>query len=242
METSFYKDSFAVHLALHCLFMANHKDNTFFFNHEQITIRRGQFLTGRNKLSFETGMKSSTVRNKLVKLSKTRFLTIKTTNRFSIITINNYNTYQSKQNEAGQQIGQPKDSRWTADEQQMDTNKKLKKLKNDKNKVKYHEFVFLTVKEYEKLIERFGKELTDEKIENLNNGIGSKGYKYKSHYHTILSWDRKDKKDDSKKTNTGEIDAINCSKYYGRGNCPFQGAGRTEKYCKYCKRYKKKKQ
>lgn len=56
----------------------------------------------------------------------------------------------------------------------------------------FGDFVLLTDGEYQKLIERFGKSIADEKIEALNNGIGSKGYKYTSHYHTILSWHRRD--------------------------------------------------
>jgi len=37
-------------------------------------------------------------------------------------------------------------------------------------------------------------------ITKLNNYIGSKGKKYKSHYHTILNWSRRDI--EQKKTNT----------------------------------------
>lgn len=61
-------------------------------------------------------------------------------------------------------------------------------------KNKHGEFVLLTNDEYQKLIKKFGKDGTEQRIEDLNIGIGSKGYKYKSHYYTILSWDRKDKK------------------------------------------------
>jgi len=42
------------------------------------------------------------------------------------------------------------------------------------------------------LTERLGQALTTDYIERLDNYIGSKGKKYKSHYHTILSWVRKD--------------------------------------------------
>ena len=59
-------------------------------------------------------------------------------------------------------------------------------------KKKYLDYVFLTNDEHKKLIDKFGLEGAQERIENLNDAIGSKGYKYKSHYHTILSWDRKD--------------------------------------------------
>jgi len=65
----------------------------------------------------------------------------------------------------------------------------------DKKKNIHGEFVKLTEPEYQKLIKKFGKERAEEKIKDLDTGIGSKGYKYKSHYHTILSWDRKEKKE-----------------------------------------------
>jgi hypothetical protein len=57
-------------------------------------------------------------------------------------------------------------------------------------KKKYLEFVMLTDDEHKKLVQKFGKKGADEKIEELNIGIGSKGYKYVSHYHAILSWNR----------------------------------------------------
>lgn len=62
-----------------------------------------------------------------------------------------------------------------------------------KDKKKYLDFIFLTDEEHEKLVNKFGNKIADDWIKTLNNGIGSKGYKYKSHYHTILAWHRKDK-------------------------------------------------
>jgi len=70
----------------------------------------------------------------------------------------------------------------------------------DKKKNIHGEFVKLTEPEYQKLIKKFGKKRTEEKIKDLDTGIGSKGYKYKSHYHTILSWDRKEKKETQSST------------------------------------------
>ena len=60
-------------------------------------------------------------------------------------------------------------------------------------KAKHLDFVFLSSDEYKKLIERFGEDKTKEKIEALNLYLGSNGKKYKSHYHTILNWDRMEK-------------------------------------------------
>lgn len=78
-------------------------------------------------------------------------------------------------------------------------------LSNSTNNVNtiYGEFnnVTLSEKEYAKLLERFGEKETLERIERLSSGIASKGYKYKSHYATILNWKRRD---DEKKPKTGD--------------------------------------
>jgi hypothetical protein len=59
-------------------------------------------------------------------------------------------------------------------------------------KIKFLEFVLLTDSENQSLIDKFGDSATKDYIKRLNNYIGSKGKKYKSHYHTILSWSDKD--------------------------------------------------
>ncbi len=70
---------------------------------------------------------------------------------------------------------------------------KVNKSKVNKSKV-YGEFenVLLTEDEYTKLLERFGEKDTTSLIEKLSAGIASKGYKYKSHYATILNWAKRD--------------------------------------------------
>ncbi|WP_311983961.1 phage replisome organizer N-terminal domain-containing protein [Vagococcus carniphilus] len=74
-------------------------------------------------------------------------------------------------------------------------------------KHKHGEFnnVLLTDEELEKL----KKEFTDweKRIDNLSIYIGSSGKKYKSHYLTILSWARKEKKGASQR-GTGEYDNL----------------------------------
>ena len=54
----------------------------------------------------------------------------------------------------------------------------------------------MTQGQYEKLMEKHGKDFVEDMIERLNNYKGSTGKKYKSDYHTILAWDTKDKKDE----------------------------------------------
>ncbi|MGG3873189.1 hypothetical protein [Brevibacillus laterosporus] len=63
-----------------------------------------------------------------------------------------------------------------------------KKPKNQKPKKKYAEFVSMTEVEYEKLVSKHGKALTEKMIEKLDNYKGANGKKYKSDYRAILNW------------------------------------------------------
>lgn len=76
------------------------------------------------------------------------------------------------------------------------------KDKETVNKVKFLDCVELTKEEYDRLINKFGEKGAKDRIEELNTGIMSKGYKYNSHYHTILSWERNRKTDEIKKPTT----------------------------------------
>jgi hypothetical protein len=71
----------------------------------------------------------------------------------------------------------------------------VSKRKNNiekEKKILIGENVLLSLTEKEKLINRMGKEKTEEYINKLDIYIGSKGTKYKSHYHTILMWHGRD--------------------------------------------------
>lgn len=61
-------------------------------------------------------------------------------------------------------------------------------------KQKFGEFlnVFLTPQEYQKLLDKFGKDDTAKRIETLSSYKKSKGVSYKDDYATILNWSRRD--------------------------------------------------
>lgn len=83
---------------------------------------------------------------------------------------------------------------------------KKRKEKKDK-KYRYGEFenVKLTIEEYEKIIEKYPKKYK-EMIDNLSMYIESKGDKYKSHYATILAWDRRKQTEKPKSKSFEELD------------------------------------
>lgn len=112
----------------------------------------------------------------------------------ALIKVINYERYQGKRDADdtanGTQTGSQTERKQVRKQVRIEESKEIKKEKIIKEK--FHDFVFLTEIEHRTLNEKYGKTRTDEFIARLNNYIGSKGTKYKSHYHTILNWINKD--------------------------------------------------
>lgn len=76
---------------------ANHKPGVINFRNQYIDIERGQFLTSKLKLQKIFGWSYRRTTGYLKALEKDKMCTIRTTNRFIVITIVNYEVYQSKE-------------------------------------------------------------------------------------------------------------------------------------------------
>lgn len=87
--------------------------------------------------------------------------------------------------------------------------KREDEIADESAKTKFLDFVFMTQGQYDQLAQKLGKTVVDSYVERLNNYIGSKGKKYRSHYHTILSWSDKDKPVQTSKSNSKTVDETN---------------------------------
>ena len=67
-------------------------------------MERGQLITGRLSLKEQTGISEQSIRTAFEKLKSTNEITIKSTNKYSIVTICNYNEYQDNKREINQQL------------------------------------------------------------------------------------------------------------------------------------------
>jgi hypothetical protein len=103
LKWEWYSDSKMVHLFIHFLLSANHKDTKY----QGVELKRGQLIIGRLKLATTVGLSENQIRACLNRLKKTGEITIKTTNKFSIVTICKYDTYQSYKENNNQQEYQP---------------------------------------------------------------------------------------------------------------------------------------
>jgi hypothetical protein len=97
---------------------------------QEIDLMPGQFIFGRLKCSMETGLSEQIVRSCLQALKLTSNLTIKSTNKFSIITIINWDIYQVDECEFNQQITSNLTNKQPTNNQQITTYKNIKNIKN----------------------------------------------------------------------------------------------------------------
>ena len=89
-----------VSLFVYCLIKANH--NGAYWQNEK--IERGQFITSPEKLSVKLGISYQSIRTCLTRLEKTGEIIKKSTNKYTIITVCNYDSYQMKQQTTNKQL------------------------------------------------------------------------------------------------------------------------------------------
>jgi hypothetical protein len=116
-------------LFIYCLLKANHETQRIIFNGQEIEIKSGQFITGREVMGRDLKQKPKTTYNRLQILKNIGILDIKTTNKFSLVTVRNYGLYQSQETKKDSK----KDNQRTTRGQPEDTNKNDKNDKNEKN-------------------------------------------------------------------------------------------------------------
>lgn len=95
MELPFYRsDSDAVHLWIHIILSANHAPAVVSTEFGDMLLRRGEFITGRNKLELETGIGVNRIRYLLNKFEKLGMISRQTTKKFTRIFVVKYDDYQ----------------------------------------------------------------------------------------------------------------------------------------------------
>tara|TARA_R110002167_G_scaffold1338_3_gene5975 strand:+ start:1988 stop:2593 length:606 start_codon:yes stop_codon:yes gene_type:complete len=95
LENGLFFDAELFKVFVWCLLKANFKNKPIeVYN---TTLKTGQFLTGQFSASEELNIKPSTVYNRLQRLKRMGYISIRSTNKYSIITVKNYKKYQAEE-------------------------------------------------------------------------------------------------------------------------------------------------
>jgi len=122
-DWEWYTDCVTKSVYLHLLLKANHKDHKF----KGMIIKRGSIVTGRKKLAEQLGLSEQQIRTSFNRLKSTSYITTKSTNKFTLVTLVNYDKHQNKKNDNNKFI----DSIQPTTNQQLTNNQP--QYKNDKN-------------------------------------------------------------------------------------------------------------
>jgi len=212
LDWEWYDDLNVWKIFMHCLLIANFKDKKW---HGRI-IKRGSFITSSIKLAKEVCLGRQQTRTALNKLKSTNEITIKTTSKYTEITVNNYDSYQQNNQQSNQRVT----SDQPASNQQVTTTKEGKEGKNDNNKrdltvkkKKYSslkdigEVEFQQVADFYKVPLAFVRSCYDD----LVNYCGAHGKVYKNYYLALRNFAKKDaikiRKEVSERVSKRGIDA-----------------------------------
>lgn len=153
--------------------MANHKDNKVLIGNNIIEVKRGEFITSEVKLSNRWGWSRKKVRSFLEVLETDKMLTKKATTKYTTLSIENYDLYQSE----GTTKEQQKNSNGTSKEHQKNTNKNDKNdnnVKNDKNIYSGYTTnpdLLQALNDFEKMRNKMKKPMTDRAKKMLLNKL-----------------------------------------------------------------------
>ena len=194
VEWGWYSDSVVKDVFLHLLMIAAWKPGKY-LGHQ---IKPGQAIIGFQKLAADLGFTTQQVRTAIKKLESTGEITRFPTNRFSIVTIENWEFYQGDTEDANKQItnNQQTNNKQITNNQQ--TNNTILKRKEG-NKVKRkeeREGIPPTLEEVQEYCIRRGNMIDPEHFMDyyqtrgwrLNNGKKMKDWKA-----CIRTWERRDK-------------------------------------------------
>lgn len=203
-----------------CLQSAAFKDSMVFVGMQRIHLKPGQFVFSYKIAMSETDVSMRTARTYIERLKNDKQIDIQTTNKYSIITIINWDTYQDVSNSSDKQTDKQTDKQPTSNRQTKGVIPIIEEYKEDKEvkeiniyarenapltdiqnskktkkqtetKTEYAPAVKMTAAEYDSFIAAYG-DACPEMLEILSDYKLSTGKNYKSDRATMNTWVQKE--------------------------------------------------
>lgn len=193
-----YDDANTFRVFIHCLLLANHEKKKWRGN----VVERGQLITSQAHLANDLNLSIKAIRTCLDKLKTTGELAVKTTNKYSIISITNYDSMQNDGRQIDTQAagkGQSKDTQAAGKGQQTITTT-TKEPKNDNKREGAKRFASPSLKKIQEYISEKGYHVN---AETFFNHYESNGWKVgknpmKSWKAALANWSSREKSDSTK--------------------------------------------
>ena len=181
-----YQEPNTFKLFVHLLLIANHEDKDY----RDITIHRGEVVATQSRLAKETGLSRQNVRTAINHLISTKEITINQPSGITVISIPNYDLYQSSNQESNQSLTnhQPKTNHITR-------NKEYKELKNiySEDELKpCGKHLYLSDNQLELLEKELDNEGFIDYIDRVDEWLASNPRPKETHYQLIKKFIKND--------------------------------------------------
>ena len=124
LKSLIWENEKALKIWLWCLLKATHIERDQLVGQQVVHLEKGQFVTGRKKASEELKMNDRTIYDYFKLLEKLQMISIKSNNKFSVVSIEKWEEYQVEELKEQQQTN----NKSTTSQQQTNTNKNVKNI------------------------------------------------------------------------------------------------------------------
>ena len=185
LDWEWYKDSNTKAVFFHLLLMANYKPTEY----KNIIVDRGQCIITVKEICDSLNLTAQQTRTALEHLKSTNNITIKTTNKYSVVTVVSYDKWQGKVTNKTTINQQTKTKKSTNLHIYKENNKRNKEYKEYNTHTCAHargkyENVFLTDEEATELIANLGEQRFLDSVEELSAYMYDKP-EFKSEHHIV---------------------------------------------------------
>lgn len=103
LKSPIWENEKALKIWIWCLVKATHKERIQLVGQQEVNLEKGQFVFGRKKASEELSMTESTIYKYIKLLEKLQMISLKSNNKFSIVSVEKWEDYQIEDIEKEQQ-------------------------------------------------------------------------------------------------------------------------------------------
>jgi len=195
MDWEWYGDPCTFNLFIHLLLMASYEENRF----EGRVIQRGQVVTSLTNLAKETGQTIRQTRTALSHLISTGEVTNESTTQYRVISIVNYDKYQTIDKASDKQSTNDRQTNRQTNRQHYNNINNINKVTNNNNcdtERQHQRFSPPTVEEVREYCKEIGSDVDPERFVDYYSQSGwvlKSGTKMKDWKATIRNWTRRDK-------------------------------------------------